>query len=194
MRQLIATVFNVCLDGLLADEGTASWKSRFSLPENRQPDDPAHLDVLRSAYAHVMGRTAYEGISTAMITATDHPFAVILNSGRKVVFSRTLTTADWPNTVIASGDTTAEIETLRQGGHGHVVVWGESAYGGRSGGSTWSRAPRRVAASSICATADITDRGRRSPAGDARSRGATPGALRGYGRRGVEPDANGPGS
>ena len=71
-----------------------------------------------------MGRTAYEGIAEAMTTATDHPFADILNAGRKVVFSRTLKTADWANTTIAAGDTTEEIDKLRQGGDGHIVVWG----------------------------------------------------------------------
>ncbi|MGZ5294808.1 MAG: hypothetical protein ACXWH5_12585, partial [Actinomycetota bacterium] len=45
------------------------------LPEKREPDDPAQLDFLRSAYAHIMGRTAYEAIARSMTTATDHPFA-----------------------------------------------------------------------------------------------------------------------
>jgi dihydrofolate reductase len=124
MRKLIATVFNYSLDGLLADQGTEFWDFAFSLPENNEPDDQAQLDFLQSAYAHVMGRTAYEGISAAMTTATDHPFAGILNTGRKVVFSRTLTTASWANTTIAAGDTTEEIGKLRHGGDGHIVVWG----------------------------------------------------------------------
>jgi dihydrofolate reductase len=124
VRKLIATVFNYSLDGLLADPGTDFWEFCFSLPENRQPDDPAHLEFLRSAHAHVMGRTAYEGIAEAMTTATDHPFAEILNAARKVVFSRTLKTADWANTTIAAGDTAEEIDTLRRGGDGHIVVWG----------------------------------------------------------------------
>ena len=124
MRKLIATVFNYSLDGLLADEGTEFWKFCFDLPENREPDDPAQLDFLQSAYAHIMGRTAYEGISGAMTTSTDHPFAPILNAARKVVFSRTLKTADWANTTIAAGDTAEEIDKLRQGGDGHIVVWG----------------------------------------------------------------------
>ena len=76
MRKLIATVFNYSLDGLLADEGTEFWKFCFSQPENNEPDDPAHLEFLRSAYAHIMGRTAYEAIAEAMTKmATDHPFA-----------------------------------------------------------------------------------------------------------------------
>jgi dihydrofolate reductase len=124
MRKLIATVFNYSLDGLLADEGTEFWTFCFDLPENREPDDPAQLDFLQGAYAHIMGRTAYEGIAQAMTTSTDHPFAPILNAGRKVVFSRTLKTADWANTNIASGDTTEEIEKLTRGGDGYIVVWG----------------------------------------------------------------------
>lgn len=125
MRTLIATVFNYSLDGLLADEGTEFWKFCFSLPENRQPDGRAHLEFLRSAYAHVMGRRAYEDIAASMTTtATDHPFAEILNAARKVVFSRTLRTADWANTTIAAGDTTEEVDRLRRGGDGHIIVWG----------------------------------------------------------------------
>ena len=125
MRKLIATVFNYSLDGLLADQGTDFWKFCFSLPENNQPDDPAQLDFLRGAYAHIMGRTAYEGTAQSMTTTvTDHPFADILNAGRKVVFSRTLKTAEWANTTIAAGDTTEEIDKLRQGGDGYIVVWG----------------------------------------------------------------------
>src|SRR6478735_10625130 len=124
MRKLIATVFNYSLDGLLADRDTDFWEFCFSLPENDEPDDPAQLDFLRSAHAHIMGRTAYESISKSMTTATDHPFSGILNAGRKVVFSRTLKTAEWANTTIAAGDTTEEIDKLRQGGDGHIVVWG----------------------------------------------------------------------
>ena len=124
MRKLIATVFNYSLDGLMADPDTEFWKFCFSLPENNQPDHPAHLDFLRNAHVHVMGRTAYEGISVAMTTNTDHPFAGILNPARKVVFSRTLETADWANTTIASGDTREEVDKLRQDGDGYILVWG----------------------------------------------------------------------
>ena len=125
MRKLIATVFNYSLDGLLADPDTDFWTFCFDQPENREPDDPAHLEFLRSAHAHLMGRTAYEAISESMTkTVTDHPFADLLTSARKVVFSRTLKTADWANTSIAAGDTTEEVDKVRQGGNGHIVVWG----------------------------------------------------------------------
>ena len=124
MRKLIATVFNYSLDGLLADPDTDFWTFCFGLPENREPDDSAQLDFLRGAYAHVMGRTAYEGIAPAMTTNIEHPFAPILNPARKVVFSRTLKTAEWANTTIAAGDTREEVDKLRRDGDGHIVVWG----------------------------------------------------------------------
>ena len=73
-----------------------------------------------------MGRVAYEDIAAhlpAMALAAN-PSLPILNAGRKVVFSRTLKTADWANTTIAAGDTAEEIDKLRRGGDGHIVVWG----------------------------------------------------------------------
>jgi RibD C-terminal domain len=70
-----------------------------------------------------MGRAAYEGMAEALPTA-DHPFTGIMNAARKVVFSRTLRTAEWANTTIAAGDTAEEIDKLRRGGDGHIVVWG----------------------------------------------------------------------
>lgn len=127
MRKVIATVFNYSLDGLLADEGTEFFRFCFDHPEITNPDDPAHLDFLRGAYAHLMGRASYEEIAEVMTTTVpDHPFADLLTAGRKVVFSRTLTTAVWANTAIASGDTTEEIAKLKGGADddGYVIVWG----------------------------------------------------------------------
>jgi dihydrofolate reductase len=125
MRKLVATVFNYSLDGLLADPGTEFWRLCFELIAEL-PNEPAQLEFLRGAYAHVMGRTAYEGMAASFATggAGDHPFAEILNPARKVVFSRTLESATWQNTSIAAGDTREEIDSLTRGGDGHIVAWG----------------------------------------------------------------------
>jgi dihydrofolate reductase len=122
MRKLIAWVFLYSLDGLLADEGTQYWQFCFGLPVD-PADLKQKLGVYQSAYAHIMGRTAYEAMAGALPTA-DHPFTGIMNAARKVVFSPTLTTAEWANTTIAAGDTTEEIDMLSRGGDGHIVVWG----------------------------------------------------------------------
>jgi dihydrofolate reductase len=126
MRKLIALVFNHSLNGLLADEGTEFWKLCFDLlDEGGGADhDEQSLDFLEGAYAHIFGRNAYESISVGLPSNPDHPWTDIMNAGRKVVFSRTLTTADWANSTIAPGDTTAEVDKLRQGGDGHIIVWG----------------------------------------------------------------------
>jgi dihydrofolate reductase len=44
-------------------------------------------------------------------------------AARKVIFSRTLRTAEWANTTIAAGDTT-EDRQAQASGDGHIVVWG----------------------------------------------------------------------
>ena len=126
MRKLCALVFHYSLNGLLADEGTDYFRFCFELLDEGggASDDDESLEFLGGAYAHVMGRNAYEGMAKGLPTATDHPWSGIMNAGRKVVFSRTMTTADWENTTIASGDTVEEVDKLRQGGDGHIVVWG----------------------------------------------------------------------
>jgi dihydrofolate reductase len=126
MRKLIALVFHYSLNGLLADEGTEYFRFCFELLDQRggADSDDRTLEWLRSAHAHVMGRAAYEGMSTSLPAHPEHPWSDLLTAGRKVVFSRTLQTADWNNTTIAAGDTRQEIEALKQGGDGHIIAWG----------------------------------------------------------------------
>ncbi len=71
-----------------------------------------------------MGRAAYQSMASYFPTATDDPNAGPLNAARKVVFSRTLKTADWANPTIASGDLAKEVDKLRRGGDGYIVVGG----------------------------------------------------------------------
>ena len=123
MRKLIARVFDYSLDGVIATEDTEFFKFCRDLP-----DDPAEDAAGREFYAgadlHIMGRTAYQSMASYFPTATGDPNAEPLNAARKVVFSRTLTTADWANTTIASGDLAEEVDNLRRGGDGYIVVSG----------------------------------------------------------------------
>jgi dihydrofolate reductase len=73
---------------------------------------------------HIMGRAAYESMASYFPTATGHPYAGLLNAARKVVFSHTLKTAGWANTTIARGDLAEEVDKLRRGGDGYIVVHG----------------------------------------------------------------------
>jgi dihydrofolate reductase len=123
MRKVIARVFDYSLDGVIATEDTAFFQFCRDLP-----DDPEEEAMGREFYAgadvNIMGRAAYESMSSYFPTATDDPNAGPLNDARKVVFSRTLKVADWANTTIASGDLGQEVDKLRRGGDGYIIVGG----------------------------------------------------------------------
>ena len=124
MRQLIATVFNYSLDGLLADEGTDFWEFCFSLPENNEPDDPATLGFLYGAYAHHGPHRLR--VDLHVDDDDGHRSPVRRHPERRAQggLLTDLKTAEWANTTIAAGDTAEEIDQLRQGGDGYIVVWG----------------------------------------------------------------------
>jgi dihydrofolate reductase len=123
MRTVIAQVYDYSLDGVSAEEGTSFFDFCRALP-----DDPAYLeralDFYRNADVIVMGRTHYQGAAAYFPSADDDPYADVMNAARKVVFSRTLATADWPNTTVSNGDLAAEIHQLKLGGDGYVIADG----------------------------------------------------------------------
>jgi len=124
VRKVVVQVFDYSLDGIIAEEGTDFFEFCREVP-----DDPGleawRLGSFERADVNVMGRRMYEGAAQFFATApADHPYAEFMNSAPKVVFSSTLTTANWANTTIASGDTAAEIEKLRQDGDGDIMVHG----------------------------------------------------------------------
>ena len=123
MRTVIARIFDYSIDGVLASEDTPFFDFCRELP-----DDAALEERNQSLYAdadlHIMGRGMYLGASGYYPTATDHPYADIMNAAPKVVFSQTLASADWANTTIARGRLETEVEALRQGGDGAIVAHG----------------------------------------------------------------------
>ena len=123
MRTVIARIFDYSIDGVIATEDTPFFDFCRELP-----DDPALEDRNQALYAgadlHVMGRAAYLGMAGYFPAATDHPYADLMNAARKVVFSRTLTSADWANSTVASGDLDTELDTLRRDGDGTIVAHG----------------------------------------------------------------------
>jgi dihydrofolate reductase len=123
MRTVIARIFDYSIDGVIATEDTPFFDFCRELP-----DDAALEDRNRELYAgadlHVMGRAAFQGMAGYFPTAADHPYAGLLNAARKVVFSRTLTSTDWTNSSVASGDLATEMDALRRGGDGTIVAHG----------------------------------------------------------------------
>jgi dihydrofolate reductase len=123
MRKLIARVFDYSLDGLIATEDTEFYQFCRDLPDD-PAEDARGSEFYAGADVHIMGRVAYQSLASYFPTATDHPHAGPLNAARKVVFSRTLKVAGWANTTIASGDLGQEVDKLRRGGDGYIVIHG----------------------------------------------------------------------
>lgn len=91
---------------------------------------PEHRDVVARklawvtrAGAHAMGRGTYEAMAGFWPTATGE-YAKPMNEIPKVVFSKSITRADWPTTTIAAGDLAEEVAKLKEQPGGDVIVYG----------------------------------------------------------------------
>jgi dihydrofolate reductase len=82
-------------------------------------------EVLWQAGTHAMGRATYEDMAGYWPSA-DSVFAAPMNEIPKVVFSKSLTSADWAESRIASGDLGDEIARLKQEPGKDVLVHGGS--------------------------------------------------------------------
>jgi dihydrofolate reductase len=122
MRPVVLHVYDYSLDGVIAEEDSEFYKYCRDVP-----DDPEHEAWLAGAYQnaslHLVGRATYQGMANFFPTATG-PIADGMNRVPKVVFSRTLQTADWPETTIARGDLAEEIDKLRRSGTGEMLAHG----------------------------------------------------------------------
>jgi dihydrofolate reductase len=140
VRTLIARIFDYSLDGVVATEGTSFFDFCRDLP-----DDEADLDRTRAFYEnadlHIMGRKQYQNAAGYFPEAVDHPYAAAMNAARKVVFSHTITTADWANTSVVNGDLGAEIDTLKLDGDGYIVASRTWRARARGSSTTWRSQP-----------------------------------------------------
>jgi dihydrofolate reductase len=90
----------------------------------QHPDVAARtMDWITKAGVHAMGRKTYEEMSGFWPTSDD-AYAKPMNEIPKVVFSKTLTRADWATTTIASGDLADEVAELKNEPGGDVIVYG----------------------------------------------------------------------
>jgi dihydrofolate reductase len=124
MRAVILQM-GVSLDGYVAgpDGDNGDW----GLP----PEDDAvtawKLNSVRRAGTHIMGRVTYAEMAAYWPSSTS-VYAASMNTIPKVVFSRTLPSADWPDSRIARGDLVEEINTLRHEPGGDIMAHGGAAF------------------------------------------------------------------
>lgn len=127
MRKLVLQQAAISLDGYICEEGTEFWRSFGPAALPPAPDDDDYeayfLAGLSRAGTHVMGRVTYEAMATTWPPSTD-PVAAYMNDTPKVVFSRTLTAARWPESRIARGDLADEIARLKAEPGGDILAHG----------------------------------------------------------------------
>jgi dihydrofolate reductase len=70
-----------------------------------------------------MGRITYEEMASTWPTSTSD-YAKPMNEIPKVVFSKTLQQADWPETRIAGGDLRKEVERLKREPGNDLIAYG----------------------------------------------------------------------
>jgi dihydrofolate reductase len=107
-------------------------------PWGLPPDDPAlkkrKLDWMLDIGLHLMGRNTYEEMAEFWPTSDD-AYAAPMNNIPKVIFSRTLKRAEWPDSRIARGDLAEEIAALKRETGKDMIAWGGAASRSRSPGS-----------------------------------------------------------
>jgi len=131
MRNLVINVAALSLDGYICEDDT-DFSRRFGphatppAPDDAESDGMA-LDYIRHAGVHIMGRVTYEGWASFWPAST-LPAAAVLNDTPKVVFSKTLTEAGWPETRIASGELAEEIAKLKAEDGGEIIAHGGASF------------------------------------------------------------------
>jgi dihydrofolate reductase len=126
MRKLILSMA-MSLDGFVARpgrHGAGGW----GLP----PEDPAlkerKLGWFDDVGRHLMGRNTYEEMAEFW-PVSDDPYAAPMNEIPKVVFSRTLERAEWgPDSRVASGELSDEIDRLKHEPGADMIAWGGAAF------------------------------------------------------------------
>lgn len=81
------------------------------------------LDRISRAGVHAMGRVTYQEMIQVWPTSRD-AYAKPMNDIPKVVFSKSLKTADWPLSTIARGSLESEVAALKRSRNGEIIVWG----------------------------------------------------------------------
>ena len=126
MRRVLVSMF-VTLDGMFAGpEGDISWHN-----VDEEFNDFA-IEQLGEVGTLLFGRVTYEGMaswwtSDMAISGDDPIVAGKMNALEKVVFSRTLNSADWENTRLVKDNLEAEVAALKQQPGKDLVIFGSGS-------------------------------------------------------------------
>lgn len=122
MRKLI--MWNIItLDGYF--EGNQNWDLPFMNVVWGTELEKLSIEQLHSADYLVFGRVTYEGMA-AHWTKEKGEIADLMNKIPKLVFSKTLKTAEWNNTTLIKDNASAEIKKQKEEGGKDIYVFGSA--------------------------------------------------------------------
>lgn len=125
MRKLI--MWNIItLDGYF--EGIKNWDLPFHEVVWGPELETLSLEQLHSADYLVFGRVTYEGMAAYWTKAEGEnaEIAKLMNKIPKLVFSKTLKSAEWNNTTLIKENASAEISKLKAQGNGDMYLFGSA--------------------------------------------------------------------
>jgi dihydrofolate reductase len=123
MRRVVVQM-GVTLDGFVhGAKGYDDW----GLPPEDDEVVAWKASSLREAGTHIMGRRTYEDMASVWPQSSG-VYADVMNEIPKVVFSSTLTRADWAETRIADGDLADDIGALKQEPGGVILAHGGATF------------------------------------------------------------------
>jgi dihydrofolate reductase len=113
----------VTLDGYF--EGANSWDIEWHNVGWGEELEQNSNEQLRSADMLLFGRVTYQGMSSFWPNEKGNT-ADLMNSIAKVVFSRTLESAEWNNSRLVKGEAADEIRRLKQETGGPMLIFGSA--------------------------------------------------------------------
>lgn len=113
----------ITLDGYF--EGNQNWDLSFHDVIWGNELEKLSIEQLTTADYLVFGRVTYEGMAAHWTTERGE-IADLMNGIPKIVFSRTLKSADWSNTILINENASAEISKLKAEGDGDIYVFGSA--------------------------------------------------------------------
>jgi dihydrofolate reductase len=126
----IVLMMGISLDGFVAvpsGDGLTPVMEGGGLPAEDPNLTKTKLDWIWQAGGHLMGRNTYEEMAGYWPVST-HEYAAPMNEIPKVVFSKSLERADWPESRIARGDLAEEIAELKRESDKDLIAWGGASF------------------------------------------------------------------
>ena len=113
----------ITLDGCF--EGNQNWDLSFTDAIWGEELQNLSIEQLQSADFLVFGRVTYEGMAAHWQKAKGE-IALLMNKIPKLVFSKTLKSADWNNTTLIKENASAEVKKLKEQGGRDMYVFGSA--------------------------------------------------------------------